>query len=225
MKKISIIFIALLLFSCANNRKQIDKTNKKVEKKLSKLEQLMQLPKDTILDYYDLSNDSISTFPNLSSYTIKSLNLSHNQLDTVNANYLPKGVVKLNLSHNMLEDRFEFWLNKNENLDWKTQNKLYGKATIKELDISHNKLKNVHIRFRLRRLITSYNDITHIYLSQRNLKYIDISNNPNLSNVVDFNPHKVDTIIRDNIANNKKLIFSVPLKQPITDCFNVNNKL
>ncbi|MBS9766950.1 MAG: hypothetical protein KGV44_05360 [Flavobacteriaceae bacterium] len=205
MKKISIIFIALLLFSCANNRKQVDKTNKKIEKKLSKLEQLMQLPKDTILDYYDLSNDSISTFPNLSSYTIKSLNLSHNQLDTVNANYLPKGVVKLNLSYNELEDRFEFWLEKIEQLDIDIRLELYKKHSLRELDISHNKLKVIDIYFALRKLIISHNDITDMDFNQGIIEYIDISNNPHLSNAVPFQPSKIDTIIRNNIANNKKL--------------------
>ncbi len=218
MKKISIIIIALFLFSCVDNKKQVDKNNKKIEKKLSKLEQLMQFPKDTLLDYYDLSNDSISTFPNLSSYTIKSLNLSHNQLDTIDANYLPKGVVKLDLSYNNLEGIFDFWLEEIEQLDVNVRLKLYKKHPLKELNISHNRLKGIGIFFELRKLIISYNDIAYMDFNQGGIEYIDISNNPHLSNVVVFDPAKVDTIIRDNIANNKRLMTSME-NSPITDCY------
>ncbi len=227
MKKISVIVIALFLFSCVDNKKQVDKTNKKIERKISKLEQLMLLPKDTILDYYNLSNDSISTFPNLSSYTIKSLNLSHNQLDNILIDYLPKGIVKFDVSYNklsgvlrLIQDEIE-----KKNIDVPAQMKLYKQETFKELNVSHNNLKGVNIAFSLRKLIVSYNDITYMNFNQGSIEYIDISNNSHLSNIVVFDPNKVDTIIRNNITNDKKLIYSVRLiKQPTIDCFNVNDK-
>ncbi len=198
MKNINIILFVLLLFSCAINKKQS-------EKHLSKLEQLKQLPKCTVLNHYDLSNDSISEFPNLSAYKIKSLDLSYNQIDSIIVDYLPKGLVKLNLSHNKLKSIFVFELN--EDLNFETELKLYKKATIKELDISYNNLKKIYIGFDLRKLIIAYNDIIHINLSQGCLEYIDISNNPHLSNIVNFQPKKVDTIKRENIANKKELIY------------------
>lgn len=52
-------------------------------KKLTKLEHLFLLPSDSVMNAYDLSNDSIVSFPDLSAYTIKTLNLSGNLLDTI----------------------------------------------------------------------------------------------------------------------------------------------
>ena len=81
MKTINILLLSLLLFSCTTSTKQSEEEI--VEVKLTKLEELLLLPTDTVMDYYDLSNDSISKFPDLSSYTIKSLNLSYNQFEGV----------------------------------------------------------------------------------------------------------------------------------------------
>lgn len=57
------------------------------------------------MDYYDLSNDSIVTFPDLSGYIIKSLNLSGNLLDTLVIDFLPQKIENLNLSHNHYKAR------------------------------------------------------------------------------------------------------------------------
>ena len=70
-------------------------------KELTKLKKLFLLPYDSVMVHYDLSNDNVENFPNLSAFTIKSLDLSHNLLDTINALFLPKGLEKLNLSHNL----------------------------------------------------------------------------------------------------------------------------
>src|SRR5690554_1867364 len=215
--RICIFLILLLSFSCtgAGQRKHSE-IEVVEEEKLGKLEQLLLLPRDSIMDYYDLSNDSISDFPDLSDYTIKSLDLSYNLLDTVIVNFLPKEIVILNLSNNCFYGIFEFKHPEEKDLfksknseekiwrpDWE---KLYEYSTIREIDLSHNRLIGIDIGFPLRKIIISHNDIGYINFNHRNIEYIDISHNPNLSNVVQFDPYVIDTIIWDNIANDKELV-------------------
>ena len=204
MDRIYISLIVLMTFSCTGTGQGKQPGSEVVEEqKPGKLEQLMLLPRDSVMDYYDLSNDSIADFPDLSDYTIKSLDLSHNQLDTAIVNYLPKGIITLNLSYNYFHKIFNFKIDDDWRSDWK---KLYEKTTIREIDLSHNGLTGIDIGFPLRKIVISHNDITYINFSHFNIEYIDISHNPNLSNVVRFDPNKIDTIIRHNIANDKELV-------------------
>ena len=207
MNKIYIYLIVLMAFSCTGTgqKKQLE-SEVVEEQKISKLERLMQLPRDSVMDYYDLSNDSIVEFPDLSDFAIKSLDLSYNRLDTVIIDYLPREIVTLNLSHNSFYGIFRFIIDPEWQLDFNERMKLYKDATIREIDLSHNKLSGIDIGFPLSKIIVPYNDITYIDFSHFNIEYLDISNNPNLSNVVQFDPYVIDTIIRNNIANDKELV-------------------
>jgi len=207
MKRIYIFLIVLMATSCTGTGQKKHAEIEIVEvEKPSKLEQLLLLPQDSVMDYYDLSNDSIADFPNLSDYTIKSLNLSYNLLDTVIVDYLPKEIITLNLSHNSFCRIFRFIVDPQWQLHFNERKKLYEGATIREIDLSHNKLTGIDIGFPLRKIIVSYNDITYTDFSHFNIEYLDISHNPNLSNVVQFDPYVIDTVIRDNIANDKELV-------------------
>src|SRR5690554_5088427 len=107
--RICLFLILLLSFSCTGTGQKTQPGIEVVEEvKLSKLEQLMLLPRDSVMDYYNLSNDSISDFPDLSDYTIKSLDLSYNLLDTAIVDYLPREIVILNLSNNSFRNIFTF---------------------------------------------------------------------------------------------------------------------
>ena len=204
MKTINLILFSLLLFSCTSGTTSTKQAKEEiVEVKLTKLEELLLLPTDTVMDYYDLSNDSISEFPDLSNYTIKSLDLSYNQLDTLIVDYMPKDIVSLNLSHNEFEGLFRLSAYK-KNMPWKEEKRLYKESTIRELDFSYNRIQDVFISFPLRRIIVSHNDLIDFYLFyDDSLRYLDISNNHNLSNIVKFDFNEIDTIIRCNIANNE----------------------
>lgn len=205
MKHIVFLILAIgIFFSCKNIQKQEVAKNQQPAKELTKLEQLYLLPKDSVYEFYDLSNDSIKEFPNLSEYSIKKLDLSHNQIDSLVQNRLPKGIEKLNLSNNFLSDYFRF-----EKME-----------SLKELNISHNKIsyfygtisiKNNNKKYLeqspVKRLNIRNNDLEHISFGGNNMNFLDISNNPKLSNEVFFDPKYVDTIIRDNIANKKPLIY------------------
>lgn len=111
MKYLLYIYIPLiLLLSCVDRRTTSEKIERPVEvinvrniPELAKLKYLMSLPEDSMMDYFDLSNDSIRKFPDLSKYIIKTLNMSFNQLDTFIEKYLPQRIEKLIISHNKLK--------------------------------------------------------------------------------------------------------------------------
>ena len=101
MKKIYyIIPMAFLLLSCSSKENKNVLMDTLTPKELTKLEKLMLLPKDSVIAHYDLSHDSLTQIPNISKYTILSLDLSYNQIDTILAKNLPQKLEKLNLSHN-----------------------------------------------------------------------------------------------------------------------------
>ncbi|MCI7309704.1 MAG: hypothetical protein MR536_02485, partial [Prevotella sp.] len=128
-------------------------------RKISKLEKLRRLPKGSVISCCDLSNDNIRRFPNLSAYTIKSLNLSHNQLDTIIVAYLPKGLVKLDMSYNQLK-KANLYFSDDDRLSFKARRKRYDTHPLKEINLSHNQIEWVSIGFRLRKIVVSHNHLT-----------------------------------------------------------------
>ena len=185
------------MLSCKSERKQNDARQKTVpEVKLSKLEQLYLLPTDSVLNFYDLSNDSITEFPDLSAYRIRSLDLSYNLIDTAVITLFPQGIEVLNLSNNKLSGIFYISLNSMKERD---------SYTLKEMNVSYNKLYGLSVSLPLYRIIASHNDITYVDFNHKNIQYLDISYNPNLSNQVNFTHSLIDTIVRDGIANDKPL--------------------
>lgn len=186
-----VLLVSLLLLSCGMRSKK-EGTYQVPAKKNTKLEKLFLLSYDSVIDYYDLSNDSIVNFPDLSVFTIKSLDLSYNLLSTINPYFLPKGVEKLNLSHNLYCGVVR--IKKNDI------------PSLKELDISYNAINRVIICEPLFRIVLSYNDLTHANFNHKNLQYLDISYNSGLSERVSFEPLWIDTIVRNGVADGKRLL-------------------
>lgn len=192
MKNGCCIFIVFLfLLSCQSGSKKKIVENVSI-KELTKLEQLYLLSFDSVMNVCDLSNDSIVDFPDLSAYSIKTLDLSGNLLDTIIPRFLPKKLEKLNLSHN----QYSGWLKIEKN----------SFSTLKELNLSYNKLKRIYVSDPLYRIILSYNDLTDVDINHKNIQYLDVSYNSNMSERVTFNPTIIDTIIREGVANGKPLI-------------------
>ena len=135
---------------------------------------------------------SIVDFPDLSAYSIKTLDLSDNLLDTIIPCFLPKRLEKLNLSHN----RYSGWLKIEE----------HTFSSLKELDMSYNQLIRILILDPLYRIIVSHNDLVEVDINHKNIQYLDISYNVNMSENVTFFPLWIDTIIREGVANGKPLI-------------------
>lgn len=182
----------VLVLACKKGDKANTLELSQEEIKLTKLEKLLLLPQDSLIFSYDLSNDSLRTFPDLSAYTIKTLDLSGNMLDTIIPHYLPKGLDKLNLSYNKYRGQLRI-----------LENSMH---TLKELDISYNALKTIYIGEPLYRIIVSHNDLVEVDINHRHIQYLDISYNSNMSERVTFSPEKIDTIIREGVADGKQLV-------------------
>lgn len=182
----------VLVLACKKGDKANTLELSQEEIKLTKLEKLLLLPQDSLIFSYDLSNDSLRTFPDLSAYTIKTLDLSGNMLDTIIPHYLPKGLDKLNLSHNKYRGQLRI-----------LENSMH---TLKELDISYNALKTIYVGEPLYRIIVSHNDLVEVDINHRHIQYLDISYNSNMSERVTFSPERIDTIIREGVADGKQLV-------------------
>ena len=167
------VLTCFLLLSC-----QVDKKSKVVDVsvsgKMTKLERFYFLSHDSILQSYDLSNDSITHFPNLSKYAINNLDLSGNLLDTLIIDFLPKKLERLNLSYNYYKGKVKIYENTLPDL--------------KELDISHNELEVIVIFEPLQRIILSYNNFGLISLNHDHLHYLNVSYNSRLTQEVSFEP-------------------------------------
>ncbi len=208
------IFVGcLLLTSCISQ----DNTNKDVQKEIileegqtRKIERLKHCSVDSLIEYYDLSNDSIKEFPNLSKYRIRSLNLSYNQLDTIIWEYIPQDLVSLNLSHNKLKGVLSLELPKEESLSFDEIRNQYLNLKIKSLDLSYNAINSFLTPFYLRRFNISHNKLNYLYLNCFEMEYLNISYNPHLGNTLDFSTSSVNTIVRDGITNDKSLKFRSP---------------
>lgn len=182
----------VLVLACKKGDKANTLELSQEEIKLTKLEKLLLLPQDSLIFSYDLSNDSLRTFPDLSAYAIKTLDLSGNMLDTIIPHYLPKGLDKLNLSHNKYRGQLRI-----------LENSMH---TLKELDISYNALKTIYVGEPLYRIIVSHNDLVEVDINHRHIQYLDISYNSNMSERVTFSPERIDTIIREGVADGKQLV-------------------
>lgn len=79
------------------------------------------------------------------------------------------------------------------------------------MDISHNALNRIDIAPPLYRINVSYNDLNVIDLNHKNIQYLDISYNSDISERVSFEPLWIDTLVRDGVADGKRLL------GPLTD--------
>ena len=186
---IRLMFIFLLLVSCKRVREPDP-----VPEELTKLECLYRIRHDSVVRSYDLSNDSLTEFPDLSMYVISSLDLSHNLLDTIIPERLPLGIEWLNVSHNRLKGALD--------IEKKSM------PTLRELDVSHNCFESVYLTNNLRRLNVSHNKIRKLHCG--GMQYIDVSYN-NFEEIsdfilVDFATFLMDTLVHEGIKEGKQIV-------------------
>ena len=199
MRVFILVGFALLLASCKQGQKP-----EPFPEELTKLERLYRIRPDSVMKHYDLSNDSLTEFPDLSRYVIASLDLSHNLLDTIIPERLPLGIERLDMSHNRLEG--SLWIR------WKSM------PTLEELNLSFNSLENISVDEELCRLIVPYNRLKKIEFDQSRMRFLDISFNLELSEKVKFNPARIDTVVRKGVANGKPLKFMMFSEPKIISC-------
>ena len=112
--------------------------------------------------------------------------------------FLPKNLKTLNVSHNKLHV-------------FSIKNKSHE---IENVNVSHNSLTSFFMwKIPEKSIDVSNNDLLYFsYIRTHGKKPIlDISNNTNFSNVLTFSANKFDTILRDNILNDKP--FAYPEKR------------
>ena len=192
MKRTIYIFVTLcLLASC----KQAPKPTEQ-KRPLAKLEQLYRIRPDSVIPFFDLSGDSLTEFPDLSRYVIRSLDLSHNLIDTFIAERLPLGIEKLDLSHNSFSGDVHIGV--------KSDGKYFtiphiAIPTLIDLDFSHNSLWHLIVYgASLRRLDVSYNDSLSYFDVDNQLQYLDVSYDNSLRRLA-ISPQKIDTVIQEGL--------------------------
>lgn len=195
MDKLMITLSVFVLFiSChSTSDKQSEKVGCVSNESTSKLASLSNLDPDSTLIFFDLSNDSIKEIPDLTKYSIKSLDMSGKNLSALPFELLPKGLEVLNLSNNNFKGLLFLYTE--------------GLTNLKEINLSNNLLDSVSISLSLRKIILSYNNLTYLTFSHSAIEYLDISHNPKMSNIVYFFPEVIDTVIHNDILNEKPLVF------------------
>ncbi len=241
-----LLFLALFLgafISCHTNNGQA--SGSALVASSSKLAQLQALSQDAIMDKCDLSNSELSSFPDLSSYTIKSLDLSSNELDTIVVSYLPKGLESLNLSSNKIKNIPDMSSLGIRHLDL-SHNAIASMSVdcipkeLYSLDLSYNLLKStfrlvldmdfnhkyedsaeLYREYKLRDINVSHNDLTFfeigIPVQKINLSYNDL-------NDLDFNYENISYL---DLSNNHHLSNDVLLAPEKIDTIlhdNISNK-
>ncbi|MBA0882574.1 hypothetical protein [Flavobacterium undicola] len=188
------------LFSYNSNIAQGNKNKKSVEEILSKLN-----PRDTI-QLLDLSYKNIKELPNLSRFKVRKLNISHNNLDTLVLKNLPAYLVDLDASHNKIKNALKFscsvdvfGFEESDNIS----------KYITNINLSNNKIAEVSFllyKTNIKRIVLSENNLNDIflYMNGGKLNYLDVSDNPKLSNISTIN-----YVIIEEIKSDKK---TIPIK-------------
>ncbi len=189
MKYSTLFLFALVFLSCVERKAEqaTSATAEVVSDTRSKLERFLNNPTDSVYQHVDLSGDSIRQMPDLSAYTIESLDLSNNQIDSLIELNLPRKLQKLNLSYNRLH--------------WRVEVKQIGLC---EINVSHNTIRFFVFRPPIERAIATNNGMWGIHFDQaEQLQYLDVSNNPQMDHEMMFDHTVIDTIVRHNTAGGK----------------------
>lgn len=215
MKKL-ILFLAFIHFCCQNKHEQKPLT-KSLKKEKSVSEIIANLNENDTLYKLDLSHKNLDSLPDLSNYKIIELNLSHNNLDTIPINKLPLTLKKLICSNNKLT----YFLSRNyKNCSIPELKPFHNsELNLEEIDLSNNQLKMVSIKVLSlqknkilpKKIILANNNLDNLDIND-NIRYLDVSNNPNLKNEVYFAIEKIDTLLQNNPKKLKTIRIQKPLE-------------
>lgn len=101
MKNIFLLLI-LSLISCKKEETKIVLESVKKEKSVTEI--ISKLSKYDTIKHLDLSHKKLESIPDLSNLLIESLDLSHNNLDTIAFSKLPQNLKILKCTHNYLRN-------------------------------------------------------------------------------------------------------------------------
>ncbi|MFD2915495.1 leucine-rich repeat domain-containing protein [Psychroserpens luteus] len=194
MTKLLTYFLLISFLSC-NNKVQDEVKTDENHKKAPELNiaesdslNLTELLADNPFEL-NISSKNLTEFPDLSSYEIHSLNVSNNKIKSIPQTKLPKKLRTLIANNNGITN-------------FKLSNSI---DALEKIDLSNNELDTFYVYKGSNKIILNNNNLVYVKFFGNNINYLDISNNPNLNNVVDFFPRGIDTILRNNILNKKPL--------------------
>lgn len=188
------VFFSLLVFSsCKTNEIKKQELGEIVIKNPQSVEDYIKdlVKKGQTIQNLDLSGKELTEVPDLSKLEIVNLDLSNNRLSSIDYNKLPKNLNSLDLSNNIINGKFHIKSDSNINID--------------TLNISHNNLEYIAVDVPIYKLDVSHNDATIVSFDHSNIEYLDISYNKKHSNLTEFDPYLIKTIIREGIANDEPL--------------------
>ena len=194
MTKLLTFFLLISFLSCNNKAQDETKTDGNQEKSselnITESDSLNfgELLKNSPFEL-NISSKNLTEFPDLSSYEIHFLNVSDNKIESIPQTKLPKNLRTL-------------IANNNEITNFKLSNSI---DALEKIDLSKNELDTFYVYNGSNKIILNNNNLVYVKFFGNNINYLDISNNPNLNNVVDFFPKGIDTILRNNILNKKPL--------------------
>lgn len=204
---LSLIFLCFM-FSCTSNSAQGNKNTKSVEQILSKLDS-----RDTI-PLLDLSYKNIKELPDLSRFKVRKLNISHNNLDTLVLKNLPTYLVDLDASHNKIKNTFNF-VYAVERFGFKLKDNI--SKYIKQINLSNNEIEGISFllyKTEIKRIVLSNNNLDNVtlFMNGKKLNYLDVTNNPKLSNIGTIDLVRIDTLKSNSIAIDAPFKFIEPPK-------------
>ena len=196
IKYISLLIGVVLFTYCNSNSKNKSENAISTKATVSKKDGagiLEKLKPGDSLPELDLSSQGLTAMPDLSPFFIRKLNLSNNKISHFEPEKFPKSVEIIDLKSN---DLSKIIMNYRDSL----------LLNLKKINLSFNKLEKVILSNNPEEIIVSNNKLTYLNFGHRNIKYLDISNNPNMPNVSDFDPDMIATVKRDNISTDAPLI-------------------
>ncbi|WP_449400664.1 hypothetical protein [Chryseobacterium wanjuense] len=151
----------------------------------------------------DMSNSNLKQIPDLRHTKYTEVNLSKNRIEKLDFSKLPYTIKKLNFSHNKLKGNISL------------RDKTYK---LSFLDLSYNEINHFDSNYPLDTLKLNNNKLKGISCYVDNMKFLDISENRDLSNELDIPVDKIKYIKRDNIRND------LPLKFKLNEIFRNRHK-
>ena len=189
MRLFFFLVCSLSLLSCKVNQNSFDIENY--------LNQQMKENKTEL----DLSSKDLKKIPDLKKFSITKLNLSHNKIKKLDYRKLPSSLEFIDLSYNQLKDSIIL---------------SQPSFPLIKMDLSNNKITFLLVKFCLKNLDVSRNNLSYLGFycgGEKTLDSLNISHNKLFSNIIPFEPNMFKNINKKNINNTDSLKYS--FNQPI----------
>ena len=178
------------------------------------LKALYEFPAGSHIGYCDLSHQQLKTMPNLSMYHIDTLDISYNEIRSLdNALLFPQDLVFLNISHNNMKFDMINMPKSSTDIGTKRFVGFYPELfpMLEQLDVAYNRVERLVLPPSIRHVNAEHCELLSIrlclpYDQQHKITYLNLNDNPELYCVVNFDVNTIDTLLTSNCANGYPLI-------------------